>query len=375
MFVFCFLYCLFDVFLVVWDVLYDGWNLFVFYVFLYGLEVYGCLCLEWGWCLCYFILWEGDFLVVVIFGYFKDNLYGEFVFDYVWVYVYVQYGCDYFFKWFGVVLYLLVIGLCLLVYDDVYCVVLLVVLIVEVGCRGWFLVYFNFYFDVENVVFGVDWMCCEDIQFQWYNFGYWYCFEEFFVVMDYKYCKNICQECVRLVCCGVMYWIVYGDEVSEDDLQVMYGFYLQIFVEYGNFLVLMLLFLCYLVWMMLCYLVIFLVLYDGMFIVGVLCLCGVDMLYGCYWGGVILFGLYFEICYYQGIEYCLCEGVVWFEFGVQGEYKFVCGFLFWCVYSYYWIVELVFVVVLVDWCVYECVEVDCYVCMLVVYSLFKVLDV
>ena len=45
-------------------------------------------------------------------------------------------------------------------------------------------------------------------------------------------------------------------------------------------------------------------------ITGALCLRGGDTLYGRYWGASeTLPGLHFETCYYQGIEYCLREGL------------------------------------------------------------------
>lgn len=244
------------------------------------------------------MLWEGECLIGVILGYLKINFYGEFVFDYVWVNVYVCYGCDYYLKWLGVVLYLLVIGLCLLVCYDLECIMLLLVLCDVLLVLEVLLVYINFYIVVDEVLFGDDWLLCEDVQFQWQNLGDWVIFDQFFGVMNYKYCKNICQEWVKVVCQSISFCVVYGDDVSCVDLQVMYCFYLQIFFEYGNVLVLIEVFLCYLVILLGCGLVLFLVEQDGELIVGVLCLCGGDMLYGCYWGGVILFGLYFEVCYY-----------------------------------------------------------------------------
>jgi predicted N-acyltransferase len=38
-------------------------------------------------------------------------------------------------------------------------------------------------------------------------------------------------------------------------------------------------------------------------------------------------GLHFELCYYQGIAYCLRHGLVRFEPGAQGLHKLARGFL------------------------------------------------
>lgn len=50
-------------------------------------------------------------------------------------------------------------------------------------------------------------------------------------------------------------------------------------------------------------------------------------LYGRYWGAVADFdGLHFELCYYQGIEFCIARGLQRFDPGVQGEHKILRGF-------------------------------------------------
>lgn len=53
-----------------------------------------------------------------------------------------------------------------------------------------------------------------------------------------------------------------------------------------------------------------------------------DTLYGRYWGSTrdIEF-LHFELCYYQGIDFCLEKGIPYFEAGAQGEHKISRGFL------------------------------------------------
>jgi len=51
-------------------------------------------------------------------------------------------------------------------------------------------------------------------------------------------------------------------------------------------------------------------------------------LYGRYWGSLVdTRDVHFEACYYQGIDYCIAEGLQWFEPGAQGEHKIRRGFL------------------------------------------------
>jgi predicted N-acyltransferase len=62
-------------------------------------------------------------------------------------------------------------------------------------------------------------------------------------------------------------------------------------------------------------------------IAGALYFYGPDRLYGRYWGATEnITNLHFELCFYQGIEICIKEGLPVFEAGAQGEHKISRGF-------------------------------------------------
>lgn len=189
--------------------------------------------------------------------------------------------------------------------------------------------------------------------------------------MNHKHRKNIRQERAKLARTGVSYRVVHGDEASEEDLLAMHGFYLQTFAEYGNAPALTLPFLRHLAARMPRQLVIFLALIDDAPVAGALCLRGTTTLYGRYWGGATLPGLHFETCYYQGIEYCLREGLAHFEPGAQGEHKLARGFLPQTVRSRHWVAEPAFAEALADWCEHERDEVARYAHTLAGHSPFR----
>ncbi|HEL5056093.1 TPA: GNAT family N-acetyltransferase, partial [Stenotrophomonas maltophilia] len=208
----------------------------------------------------------------------------------------------------------------------------------------------NFHTAADEALFGDDWLLREDIQFQWQNPGDWTTFDQFLGAMDHKHRKNIRQERARVTRQGIGFRVVHGDEASRADLQAMYRFYLQTFVEYGNAPALTEPFLRHLASSLGRGLVMFLAEQDGEPIAGALCLRGGDTLYGRYWGGATLPGLHFEACYYQGIEYCLREGLTRFEPGAQGEHKLARGFLPTRVRSRHWVADADFAEALQDWC-------------------------
>ena len=51
-------------------------------------------------------------------------------------------------------------------------------------------------------------------------------------------------------------------------------------------------------------------------------------LYGRYWGALGEYdSLHFELCYYQGIEFAIAQGLSYFDPGTQGEHKLIRGFI------------------------------------------------
>ena len=69
-----------------------------------------------------------------------------------------------------------------------------------------------------------------------------------------------------------------------------------------------------------------------------ICFRSATALYGRYWGSAADFhSLHFEACYYQGIEYCIEQGLQLFEPGTQGEHKIARGFSPTATWSCHWL--------------------------------------
>jgi predicted N-acyltransferase len=77
--------------------------------------------------------------------------------------------------------------------------------------------------------------------------------------------------------------------------------------------------------------------YDGSPLAASLCFIAGDTLYGRYWGTLQeIDGLHFEVCYYQGIEFCIENQMHCFQPGTQGDYKRRRGFIPEYTYGAYW---------------------------------------
>jgi predicted N-acyltransferase len=81
--------------------------------------------------------------------------------------------------------------------------------------------------------------------------------------------------------------------------------------------------------------------------------------------------LHFETCYYQGIDYCLREGLTRFEPGAQGEHKIARGFLPAFVHSRHWIADPDFADAIRAWCTEESASVRRYQSALASHSPFR----
>jgi len=358
-----------------WDALHDGRNPFVAHAFLHGLESQGCLRRDWGWTPHHLTLWEGDTLVAAAPGYLKDNSHGEFVFDHAWAHAYARHGLDYYPKWLCAVPYSPVTGPRLLAQDAAHRKALLTAVRDEVLRLGLSSAHVNFHAEDEDDAFASDWLPRIDVQYHWRNPGHWRDFDGFLADFDHKHRKNIRQERAKVQRAGVVIRTVHGDEATAADLEAMFGFYLRTFQDYGNSPALTLPFLQHLAQTMPRQLVMFLADHDGRTIAGALCLRGHDTLYGRYWGAEApLPGLHFETCYYQGIAYCLREGLARFEPGAQGEHKIARGFLPAWVRSRHWIADPEFAGALANWCAEESQAVRRYARTLQSHSPFKQQD-
>jgi predicted N-acyltransferase len=358
-----------------WDALHDGRNPFVAHAFLAGLEEHGCLRADWGWTPHHLTLWDGDALVAAAPGYLKTNSHGEFVFDHAWARAYAHYGRDYYPKWLCAVPYSPVTGPRLLARDAAARAALIRAIPAFARAAGASSAHVNFHAEDEETAFDDAWLPRRDVQYHWRNEAGWREFGDFLAAMDHKHRKNIRQERAKVARAGVAFRIVHGDEADDADLIAMHRFYLRTFVDYGNSPALTLDFLRHLARTMPRSLVLILAALDGETIAGALCLRGGDTLYGRYWGASrTLPGLHFETCYYQGIDYCLREGLTRFEPGAQGEHKIDRGFLPAFVRSRHWLADADFAAALSGWCRDEAEAVSRYAAELATHSPFRAGD-
>ncbi len=197
-------------------------------------------------------------------------------------------------------------------------------------------------------------------QFHWSNRGY-SDFDDFLGRFNSAKRKKVRRERRRIREADIHFEHLRGNEPSADDWDAVFEFYSRTFYRRGRAPYLNRAFFNEIAATMPEKLLIVLARYQGTPIATAICFRDRDTLYGRYWGSMADFhSLHFEACYYQGIDYCIREGLARFEPGTQGEHKISRGFSPTATWSSHWLSEPGFHRAVENFLVREQTHVDTY---------------
>lgn len=315
-----------------WDALRPDDNPFLSHAFLAGLERTGCIRPEWGWQAHHLGLYRNRTLIAAAPLYLKGNSHGEFVFDWSWASAWERAGGQYYPKLLNAVPYSPVTGPRLLAgTDPAHAPELRELLVEAMRQQAQRLqlssAHANFLAEADLAAFDDDWMERSDVQFHWHNQGY-ADFDAFLAALNHKKRKNIRHERKHVAAHGLHIGTVGGAELSAREWRRVHALYTSTFDAKGNHAALTEAFFQYLRKELGNTVQLALARQDDEIIAMALMLRSATTLYGRYWGASVdLPDLHFELCYYQGIEYAIAQGLQRFEPGAQGEHKLARGFL------------------------------------------------
>lgn len=313
-----------------WNGLLSRGQPFVRHEFLHALEVHGCVGEPFGWLPRHIAVWEGDRLVGALPLYEKHNSFGEFVFDHAWAQAYRQFGLRYYPKLVSAVPYTPVRGPRLLARVEdrprVYPVLLETVrqLADTLGASG-----FHCLFpagEEQDWLETRGWLVRHDCQYHWHNRGYGD-FEDFLSTLSARKRKNIRRERRAVAKVGISFEHLNGHTATVADWEIFTRFYRDTFMSKGSIAPLNEAFFLAMARSMPDQVLLVLARRGEEAIAGALMWRDEHALYGRYWGcAATVDSLHFETCYYQGIAYCIGQGLQVFEPGAQGEHKIARGF-------------------------------------------------
>lgn len=283
--------------------------------FFLALEESGSIGQKTGWTPLYFHDERNHHL---LFTFVKNHSYGEYIFDWEWARAYQQNGLEYYPKLTSMIPFTPVTfkhspqASTFKAYEETY------------EKNPFSSSHFLFANSDDLEIFKREgYLIRESFQYHFFNENY-QSFEDFLSKLKTKKAKNIRQE-RELPDLKIQSWT--GPNLTQDHAEEMYRFYQSTMVLKGSIDYLKKDF----------FLKVFETMKDQILyvnasqenevIAGSLFFYGNGRLYGRYWGSTKQVpNLHFELCYYQGIDFCIQKGLKVFEAGAQGEHKIPRGF-------------------------------------------------
>ena len=315
---------------------------FLRHEFLSALEQTGCLGERWGWLPRHIVVFDqqGQLLAATPL-YLKFNSYGEFVFDWSWADAYRRNGLAYYPKLVSASPYTPATAPKLLLHPQApeECQQLLMEATLELARRaGCSSIHWLFPTGDQHASFlRQGFMRRTGCQFHWSNQGY-RDFDHYLDAFSSAKRKQVKRERRRVREAGIGFRLLTGKTASASDWQDFHALYESTFDRKGGMPTLSLAFFQQLAREMPDQVLLVQALRGDDVVAAAYNLVGEDALYGRHWGCREEFhSLHFEACYYQGLEYCIEQGLQRFEPGAQGEHKISRGFLPTPTWSFHWL--------------------------------------
>lgn len=323
-----------------WDALFPSGYPFTRHAFLTALEAHDCVGPGLGWTPCHAVLSDDSGIIAIAPLYLKAHSYGEFVFDFAWADASRRIGQPYYPKLVNAIPFTPCTGPRIGARDPSTRLAMAQQLPALAAAAGLSGVHSLFLDDADFAAFTTAGMVERtDVQFHWYNADY-RDFAAFLATFSSDKRKKILRERRRIAEAGIRFEHRAGHELDEAAWRQVYRLYANTYAERGQRPYLTDEF--FLDYGRQADTAVRLVLaFEGTEMVAVaILLRGGDTLYGRHWGAAERYnGLHFETCYYQGIEYCIREGLRHFDAGAQGEHKLARGFTPQITRSAHWLAE------------------------------------
>lgn len=285
-----------------------------------------------GWLVRHFVLWQDEKLIAAVPAYLKLHSYGEYLFDWSFAEAYQNYGLDYYPKLLLAIPFTPAEGPRLGLAAAMDKVQLLQWLQQGVGQLNQLLPLSHLQClyaepDDQQAFRDAGFVERFDVQFLWSNQGF-QSFNDFLAVLTARKRKQIRKERATVAEQGVVLKTLSGADLDFAFWQQFYGFYCDTYQKrsrHNGYLTAE----TFRLWgqTMAKRIVVFAAFADEKMLAASLCFQSETTLYGRYWGCAEDFNfLHFECCYYSGIEYCIKQGLQFFDAGAQGEHKLQRGF-------------------------------------------------
>jgi predicted N-acyltransferase len=333
-----------------WERINGSSNPFLSYEFLNALEQSDSASLSRGWQPHHLTLTQDDELTAVLPLYLKSHSWGEYVFDWDWAQAYERNGLEYYPKLVSTIPFTPVSSDKLIspsielesVFQPLidYCS--------EHNIASWHVLYSDEITALPENVYERN-----TVQFHWFNKGY-ESFDDYLATFASRKRKNTRKERESITKQGITVRRVTGKNITKQELDFFYLTYQLTYLKRQHTPHLTFEFFEQIVETMPDNMLLVIASHKDEDIACALFFHDETHLYGRYWGSSGSFhNLHFELCYYQGIEFCIEQKLTCFNPGTQGEHKIQRGFEPVLTHSYHWVKQPEFMPAIRDFCTRE----------------------
>ncbi len=326
---------------------------FLRHEFLLALEQSGSVCQKSGWIPAHLLVLDDDSLIAFMPLYLKNHSWGEYVFDHQWAEAYHQQGIEYYPKWLTAIPLTPCQGTRIVIKESISSLKVTQALLSFIkqlseqhNVSSWHCLFPTL--QEAELLKSLELSIREGVQFQWFN-NHYQDFDAFLQTLNTSKRKMIKRERRRIQEQDIRLLRISGAKVSPLQWQIFYNFYSITYLKKGSQPYLNLAFFQQIAATMGEQLLLVLAFKDDLPIAAALSFIGRETLYGRYWGCDEEYSnLHFETCYYQGLDYCIENGLQRFDSGAQGEHKIARGFEPITTYSAHWLKDKRFAIAIED---------------------------
>lgn len=322
---------------------------FLRYEFFKALEESQSTCADSGWQPHHLTINSDDGINAIMPMYLKSHSWGEYVFDWDWAKAFEQHGVDYYPKLVATLPFTPVTSDKLLskTHRQTELFQLLTDHCQHAGINSWHLLYCP-KISTEQLVGELGEELAGDVyhrntvQFHWFNRDYLN-FDDYLNAFTARKRKNTRKERLSIVQQGLSVRRIVGQNITPKELEFFYLTYQITYLRRGHQPHLSFSFFQKILTTMADNILLVVASHQNEDVACALFFFDDVNLYGRYWGCSQFFNnLHFELCYYQGIEFCIENNLQCFNPGTQGEHKIQRGFEPVLTHSYHWIKHAAF---------------------------------
>jgi predicted N-acyltransferase len=311
--------------------------------FLTIIEQHGAAAREWGWAARHLVASdESGSILGLLPLYVKTHSHGDFIYDWSWAAAYRQLGRQYYPKLMSCLPHTPVAGPRFLVAVGPQAASIRQALLDaarellgSAGLSSWHVA-----LPAEEdatLLQSAGLLISRDVQFHWLNAG---CgdFGGYLASFSAAKRRKVRAERRRVQESGLAIETRHGDQIDPAEWPLLHALYADTFEKFNNHAVFSAACFADLATALGRRMVVFIARDGGLPVAVAICFRSDEALYGRYWGCRGNYhSLHFELCFYQGIAYCLQQGLARFEPGAGGEHKLSRGFTPTVVHSAHWI--------------------------------------